>query len=126
MSQDIISDTLNNIMNAKRARKKVAKSKAYSKLLIEILKIAKEQGYLEDYKINEKEKTVKITFEKLNECKAIKPRFFANMKDIEKYIRRYLPARDFGIILISTDKGLMTHNEALEKNLGGALIAYFY
>ena len=47
-------------------------------------------------------------------------------KRIEKFERRFLPAKDFGIIIMSTDKGMMTNNEAKEKNLGGKLIAFVY
>ncbi|MEK6919055.1 MAG: 30S ribosomal protein S8 [Nanoarchaeota archaeon] len=126
MAHDIIADACNNIMNAKRARKKSAVAKIYSKFLIEILKIAKTNGYVDDFKINEKEKSLKISFDKINECGAIKPRYFADKKMIDMYVRRFLPARDFGIIIVSTNKGLMTHKEAIEKNIGGALIAYFY
>jgi len=60
------------------------------------------------------------------DCKAIKPRFSANKIQIEKYRRRYLPARNLGIIIVSTNKGLMTHEEAMEKGIGGSLIGYFY
>jgi small subunit ribosomal protein S8 len=48
------------------------------------------------------------------------------MEEIESYMRRYLPARDMGILIISTNKGLLTHKQAYEQNLGGVLIAYFY
>ena len=62
----------------------------------------------------------------LLDCKAIKPRFSVNKTQIDKYRRRYLPARDLGIVIVSTNEGLMTHEEALEKKIGGSLIAYFY
>ena len=125
MSQDVISDTLNQIMNAKRAKKQEIKIKKYSNLLLSVLEIAKKHEYIESYKVNEKEKSVDIKFS-LNECKAIKPRFTVQVRDIDKYVRRYLPARNFGIIIISTSKGLVTHEEAYDKNAGGSLIAYFY
>ncbi len=126
MAHDVISDALNNVMNAKKAKKKSAVAKIYSNFLIDVLKIAKTNGYIEDFKVNEKEKTLKIMFDKLNECKAIKPRYFASVETMDRFTRRFLPARDFGIIIVSTNKGLMTHIEAMEKNIGGALIAYFY
>ena len=44
----------------------------------------------------------------------------------EKFEKRYLPAKDFGIILISTTKGIMIHTEAKKKNMGGILFAYCY
>ncbi|MEM5777223.1 MAG: 30S ribosomal protein S8, partial [Candidatus Aenigmatarchaeota archaeon] len=33
---------------------------------------------------------------------------------------------DFIIIILSTDKGLMTNKEAKDKKIGGRLIAYVY
>ena len=123
MSHDIVADTLNEIMNAKRARKNLVVVKRYSKLLLKVLEIGKNNGYIKEYKVKGRE--LEIEFE-LNECKAIKPRFDVQIKDFEKYIRRYLPSRNFGILLISTSKGLITQQEALEKNIGGCLIAYFY
>ena len=45
---------------------------------------------------------------------------------MDKYIRRYLPARNIGTVIISTNKGMMTHKEAAEEKIGGCVIAYFY
>ncbi len=126
MSQDIVSDALNIIRNAKNAKKEEVKVKISSNLLIEILKIMKQEGKIKKYKINPKEKSIEITLGDLEECKAIKPRFTVKKEEIEKYKRRYLPARGIGTILISTSKGLMTHEEAEKENIGGCLIAYFY
>jgi len=122
MSQDIIADVLNEIMNGKRNRKNSVQVKRYSKLLIEVLNLAKKHGYIEEYKAG---KELEIKF-KLNKCKAVKPRFYASINQLDKYIKRFLPARDFGILIISTNKGLITQEEAYEKNIGGSLIAYFY
>lgn len=126
MSQDIIADALNMIKNSKKARKKNVKIKKISNVLIEILKIMKQEGAIKKYKINSTEKSVEIAIGELSECNAIKPRFSVNVKQIEKYRRRYLPSRQLGIIIISTNKGLITHKEAQEEKIGGCLIAYFY
>ena len=126
MSQDIVADGLNNIRNAKKARKDTVKLKIISNLLIEILKIMKQKGAIIRYKIDGKEKSVNITLGNLFICKAIKPRFSADKSAIEKYRRRYLPARNIGTMIVSTNKGLMTHEEAQEEKIGGSLIAYFY
>ena len=86
----------------------------------------KQEGAIKKYKINSKEKSIEITIGELFECKAIKPRFSVNKDQIEKYRRRYLPARNLGIMIISTNKGLVTHEEAQKEQIGGCLIAYFY
>ncbi len=125
MSQDIVSDALNKVMNAKRAGKKEVDVNIFSKVLTNILEIGKKEGYIKDYKI--KEKKLKIQFDdNLNLCKTVKPRYHISVKTIEKYMKRYLPGRNIGVLVISTNQGLMTHQEAYEQKLGGALIAYFY
>ena len=126
MSQDIIADAMNMINNAKKANKENTKVKRISNLLIEILKIMKYKNAIKKYKIDVKEKSVSITVGDLLNCKAIKPRFTVSKDQIEKYRRRYLPSRNMGTIIVSTNKGLMTHEDALEEGIGGSLIAYFY
>lgn len=126
MSQDIVSDGLNMIKNAKRARKEIVQIKRISNLLIEILKIMKQKGAIKKYKIDPKEKMIEVTIGDLNECKAIKPRLTCDLSQIEKYRRRHLPARDIGTVIISTNKGLLTHEEAEKEKIGGCLMAYFY
>jgi len=126
MSHDIVSDALNMIMNAKRAGKKDLVVTRYSKLLLSILEIAKREGYVLNYDLNERDKRLKIKIGKLNTCQAVKPRFFAAVDEIEKYVRRFLPSRNFGIIIVSTNKGLLTQHEAYENKIGGSIIAYFY
>jgi len=126
MSQDILADALNSMRNAKRARKESVQIDRVSKLLIEVLKIMKQRGAVKKYKIDTKGKSVEVSFGEFFECKVVKPRFSAKKDQIEKYRRRYLPARNVGTVIISTGKGLMTHEEAAEKGMGGSLIAYFY
>ena len=124
MSQDIVADALNQIMNAKKASKSPVEIKRYSKVLLNILAIGKLKGYIGDYKVEGNNLVVKI--DKLNKCKAVKPRYIVKSKTIDKYVRRYLPARDMGTVIISTNQGLMTHQTAIQKNIGGSVMAYFY
>jgi ribosomal protein S8 len=123
MSQDILADAINQIMNAKKARKQEVRIKRSSKVVITLFDLMKKLGYL-DYGISNKEITIKIG--EINEFKAIKPRFSVSVSEINKYVKRFLPARNFGYLIVSTSKGLVTHQEAQEKNMGGSLIAYIY
>ena len=124
MSQDILADALNQMMNAKRAGKSLIEVRHKSRLLTSVLAIAKLKGYVKDYK--SVDNTIKIELAKLNGCRAIKPRFMVQVSEIEKYTKRYLPAKNIGFLVISTSKGLMTHQTAQKKNIGGSLIAYFF
>jgi ribosomal protein S8 len=126
MAQDIVADALNMIRNAKKAGQENVKINRISNLLIEILKIMRQKNAIKKYKIDSKNRSIDIVLGDFIECKSIKPRFTVNTDQIEKYRRRYLPARNIGTIIISTNKGLMTHEEAMEKETGGILISYFY
>jgi small subunit ribosomal protein S8 len=124
MSQDIIADALNKMINAKKAGKSELEIARHSKLLLSIMALAKLKGYVKSYRVENS--VLKVEIGKLNKCQAIKPRFIVSVSGIDKYVSRYLPAKDIGMIIISTNKGLMTHQTAYEKNLGGCLLAYFY
>ena len=126
MSHDVVADALNMIRNAKKAKKESILIKNISNLLIEVLKIMKQEKAIKKYKIDAKEKSITLTIGDLAECRAVKPRYTCDVSQIEKYRRRYLPARNLGTLIISTNKGLMTHLEAQEENIGGCLVAFFY
>jgi len=126
MSHDIVADALSIMKNAKKAKKDKVKISRISGLLIQVLKIMKQKEAINNYKIDSKGKIIEINLGNFVECKSIKPRFTAKISELDRYIRRYLPARGIGTVIISTNKGLLTHEEALEENIGGCLIAYFY
>lgn len=111
-------------MNAKRAGQTNVTLKNHSKFLQNILAIGKLKGYISEYTVTPK--GLFIEFKSLHECKAVKPRYIVKVQDIDKYVRRYLPARGVGILVVSTSKGLVTHQTALDKKIGGSIIAYFY
>lgn len=127
--QDPIVDALTKMRNSEVASKTSCRLSPASNFLGEILKIAKENGYVEDYKKIDEKGIISFTVQlngKMNECKAIKPRFAVKKTEFEKYEKRYLPARDVGLIVVSTPQGLMTHTMAKAKKLGGRLIAFMY
>ncbi len=123
MSQDVVADGLNQIMNAKRVEKREIVIKRSSKVLVNLLEMMKVAGHV-DYSVDEGVLSVKIL--KLNECRAVKPRYFVSAGGIDKYLRRFLPSRNFGTLVISTNKGLVSHKDALKLNVGGSVVAYFY
>ena len=125
MSQDIVADGFNEIMNAKRIGKRELTIKRCSKVLLGLFEMMKADGHI-DYSFDEEAKTVTVNIIKLNECRAVKPRYYAGVADIDKYLRRYLPSRNFGNLIISTNKGLLNHKDAVANKIGGSIIAYFY
>ena len=125
MSQDIVSDGLNQIMNAKRVEKRELTIKRYSKVLLGLFDMMKAGGHI-DYEVNEEAKTVTVNIIKLNECRAVKPRYYVGVDSIDKYLRRFLPSRNFGKLIISTNQGLVDHKYAMKNEIGGSVIAYFH
>lgn len=128
MKSDVVADAFNMIMNAKKVEKTEVRINRISKFLIQVLQMMKDQNYI-DFEIKEVESEkpfIVVKILKLNVCKAIKPRYSVTIERIDKYLRRYLPSRNFGTMIVSTNKGLMTHEEAYKNNLGGSLVAYFY
>ncbi len=125
---DPLADALSMIKNAEHAGKKECSVKA-SKLIGNTLKIMKECGYIEEYEFIDDGKSgvfrVKLRG-KINNCNAIKPRFPVKRDEFEKWEKRFLPARDFGYLIVTTSRGLMTHHEAKELGIGGRLLAFVY
>ena len=65
-------------------------------------------------------------FGRINRCGVIKPRFAAKVDELEKWEKRYLPAKDLGLLILSTNKGVIAHNQARSIGVGGQLLAYVY
>jgi small subunit ribosomal protein S8 len=116
-------------LNSENTGKKECEVKNASKVMIGVLNILKDNKYLGDFKLVETKKGNILEINLIggiNKCGAIKPRFPIKKEDFEKFEKRYLPAKDFGLLIVSTSQGMMTHNQAIEKGIGGKLIAYCY
>ncbi len=126
---DPLADALSNLKNHERAGKLECIIKPASKLIGNVLKIMQDYGYIGEFEFIDDGKSGKFRVKllgKLNDCGAIKPRFAVKKNGYEKFEKRYLPASGYGILIVSTNQGLMTHYEAKEKGIGGRLIAYVY
>ena len=56
----------------------------------------------------------------------IKPRHSVKRSDFDTWESRYLPARDFGLLILTTNQGIMDHFEAKKERVGGRLLAYVF
>nr|CAB3465040.1 unnamed protein product [Digitaria exilis] len=63
---------------------------------------------------------------RLNKCGVISPRFDVGVKEIEGWTAKLLPSRQFGYIVLTTSAGIMDHEEARRKNVGGKVLGFFY
>jgi len=125
---DHLANLLNHLVNSRKVRKSKCEFRPFNKLMLAVLKVMEKNGYIKKFEgvKDSRGGVIKIELGNLNFCKAIKPRFNVKKGGFNKYTRRFLPARNFGIIIVSTNKGILTHKEAVEKDLGGRLLAYCY
>ena len=129
MQNDPLAAALSKIYNAEKVGKREVVLKPASKMIKQVLTLMNDHQYLGAFDVVEDDKGGELKVHLLgniNKCGVIKPRFSTQQKDFKKWEKRYLPAKDFGIILVSTPQGVMTHNQAKEKNTGGKLLAYCY
>jgi small subunit ribosomal protein S8 len=126
---DPLANVLSHIMNCERLGKNTAVIKPSSKTVKKVLDIMKDNGYIGSYEEIDDGKGMVLKINLLgmiNKCSVIKPRYSVKSDGFAKFEKRYLPAVDFGMLIVSTTKGLISHNDAKKQNLGGKLIAYCY
>ncbi|MEA3379059.1 MAG: 30S ribosomal protein S8 [Nanoarchaeota archaeon] len=126
---DTLATAMSNLLNAEIIGKKECIIKPVSKVIKNILEIFKREGFIGEFKFIENGKggfIEVILIGEINKCGVIKPRYSIAHNDFEKFEKRYLPAKDFGFIIVTTPKGIMTHNEAKDKGIGGRLLAFIY
>lgn len=129
MQMDILADALSAIKNARRTGKKEATISPTSDLIKDVLKVLQQKGYIGVFEEIDDGKggTFKVEINtRLNDCNAIKPRFHIGKDEYTDYEKRFLPARNFGELIVTTPQGVMDHKEAREKGEGGQLLAYVY
>lgn len=126
---DPLADALSNMKNNERAGDLECTIKPASKIIGNILKVMKEEGYIQEFEFIDDNRAGKFRVKllgKINNCGVIRPRFPVGKGEFEKYEKRFLPARGFGILILTTPKGIITHSEAREKGVGGRLLAFVY
>ncbi|MBI4141821.1 30S ribosomal protein S8 [Candidatus Woesearchaeota archaeon] len=129
MQNDTIASTLSNIINHEKIGRKEVIIHPLSRTLRKILTIMQENKYVGNFEeiTDTRGGIAKINLiGALNKCGVVKPRFSVTIKEYEKFEKRYLPAKGVGILIVSTSKGIMTHEEAKQKHTGGKLISYCY
>lgn len=126
---DPLANVLSKINLAEKKGLKVVFISHNSKLIRNVLMIMTKNNYLGEVKVHDDNKGGYLEINligNINKTGVIKPRYKSKVQDYKKFEKRYLPAYGFGFLVVSTNKGLMTHEEAIKNNIGGKLIAYVY
>src|SRR3989344_1155743 len=129
MFNDPLAAALAKILNAEKVGKREVLIKPASSIIKRVLSIMNEQGYVGSFEDIDDGKggILKVhLLGNINKCGVIKPRFSTKRTEYEKWERRYLPGKDFGLLVVSTPQGVITQSEAKLQNTGGKLIAYCY
>lgn len=127
--QDTLATALNTIKNAERLGKKQVTIKPASKVITSVLRVVQESGHIGEFEFIDNGKSGLITVQlqgRITKINVIKPRFPVKLREYEKWEKQFLPARDFGYLIVSTPHGILNHKEAQEKHTGGRLLAYVY
>ena len=127
VSTDPIADMLTRIRNAQAVHKEDV-SMPHSSVKESVARILKSNGYIGDITVHKdgfrKEMTITLLDDAvITDIKRIsKPgrRVYAKVKEIPKV------KQGRGIVIISTSKGVMAGQEAIEKKLGGELLCQVY
>ena len=131
MVTDPIADMLTRIRNANQMRYKEVEVPA-SKMKLEIARILKEEGFINDYKVKKNEvQSILVLSLKYSDKKE---RVITGLKRISKPgLRVYAKACELprvlnglGIAIVSTSKGVMTDKQARNESLGGEVMAYIW
>ena len=130
MMTDPIADMLTRIRNGLQARHEVVEIPA-SREKIEIARILKEEGFINDFKVEGDVKKVMTVTLKYGPNKE---KVMSGIKRISKPGLRVYTTVDkmprvlngLGIAIVSTSAGMMTDRDARAKNMGGEIIAYVW
>jgi len=129
MQQDTLNDAMAVIKNAELVGKGECVVRPSSKLIGRVLKVMQESGYIRQFELVEdgRSRMFRVALSgQINNCGVIRPRYPVKAADLEKYEARYLPAQDFGVLILTTTKGVLTHMEAKKDGVGGKLLAFVY
>ena len=129
MLQDPLNDALSQIRNAEKVGKREVMLRPASKLIGRVLKVMQEQGYVGpfEYQDDGRGGLYKVTLVgAINNCGVVKPRYAIKVGEFDHWESRFLPARDFGSLILTTTQGVIDQYKAKEAGTGGRLLAYVY
>ncbi len=124
-----IADGMSALKNAGDTGKSECIIEPASKLLGAMLRIMQDAGYIAGFEFIEDGRGGQLKVHltgKINKCGAISPRFSVQLDEMEYWEKQYLPGKNFGLMILSTSHGVMSHVQAREEGIGGELLGYVY
>ncbi len=126
---NIIANLFTTLYNSDDRRKKECIILPASKLAVDVLKSLKDEGYIGEFEYIEDNRGGKFKIQllaKISKCGAISPRFKVKRNEYNQWEQQFLPSYNRGMLLVTTNQGVMSHHKAVNKGIGGFLIGYVY
>ena len=118
----VLGDALKTMYNAEKRGKRQVLIRPASKVVIKFLQLMQKHGYINEFEFVDDLRAGKIVVEltgRLNKCGVISPRYDISHTQMEDWVARLLPSRLFGVIVLTTSAGIMDHETARAKGVGG-------
>lgn len=125
----VLADALKAITNAERRGKRQVMIRPSSRVIVEFLKVMMKRHYIQDFTVVDDHRSGKIVVNligRLNKCTAICPRYDVSLNELETFQAKLLPSRQFGYLVLTTDKGICDHEDARSKKAGGKILGMFF
>ena len=150
-----LNDALNTMLNAEKKGKRQVLLRPSSKVVIKFLEhmmkrgmslkafsrvskyyeithyfsLISKTGYIGEFEFIDDHRGGKVVVEllgRINKCAVVSPRYDVKLPDIDKWTKNLLPSRQFGYVLFTTSYGIIDHEEAKKRGLGGKILGFFY
>ena len=126
---DTLANGLTTVVNTEMRNKRECIISPASKLLGRVLRITQLNGYIGEFEFIDDGRAGKFKVQllgRINKCGAIRPRFSVKTAKFEEWEKKFLPSREVGLLVVSTPSGVLSHKDAIEKRIGGKLLAFIY
>lgn len=128
-SNNVLGNLFATVYNNEVRNKKECLAIPASKLASAVLRSMQKNRYIGEFEFIDDGIAGKFKIQllgRINRCGVISPRYSVRKNGYTRWERQFLPAVGVGILIVSTPQGVMSHNEAQEKGLGGRLVGYVY